>query len=92
MTLSPVSARCFNHASRPAFALCVSCGKAICQSCATLWDGRYFCVDCLAQQRAAAGRRRAILRSLATAATGAALLLFATFLRAWLGALLAEVF
>lgn len=91
MTLALATARCVHHADRPAFAVCVSCARALCQSCATPWDGRYFCVSCLAGQRAAAGRRRAWLRTALTVALAAALLFAATYLRAWIGALLAEV-
>lgn len=91
MLPSLATARCFNHADRPAFAVCVSCRKAVCQSCATLWEGRHFCVDCLAGQRAGAGRRRALARTLLVVAAAAALLFVATYLRVWVGAFLAEV-
>lgn len=92
MPPSLATARCFNHADRPAFAFCVSCRKALCQSCATLWEGRYFCVTCLSEQRAGVGRRRVRLQILLAVAAAAALLFVATYLRVWVGAFLAEVF
>jgi hypothetical protein len=91
MPSSLATARCVNHADRPAFAVCVSCAKTLCQSCATPWDGRYYCIACLAVQRQAAGRRRAWLRPALMAALALALFFAAVYLRAWVGALLAEV-
>ena len=43
--------------SRSAIAICVACRKPICQACSTLWEGIHHCTACLAQRRAAVGRR-----------------------------------
>lgn len=83
---------CFYHPDRSALAICVSCRKPICQSCSTLWEGMHHCTACLAQRRASAGERGAALRTIAVALLTLALLTGATFLRAWLGALLMEGF
>jgi hypothetical protein len=50
---------CYHHPDRPAMAICVSCGKRICPSCATPWEGRQYCAPCLAIRSAAAGPDRA---------------------------------
>jgi hypothetical protein len=42
---------CSNHADRPAFAVCMTCRKSLCQECATTWDGIHYCAGCLAQRR-----------------------------------------
>ena len=41
----------FTHPARPAFAVCMSCAKPLCQECATQWDGIWHCAKCLAAKR-----------------------------------------
>jgi hypothetical protein len=87
-----LATRCFNHPGRPAVAICVSCGKAVCASCSTPWEGMHHCISCLAARRAAAGDRRAAVRSIAVAILAVAAAVAVTLLRAVAGALLARVF
>jgi hypothetical protein len=47
--------RCAHHAERPALALCMGCRKALCQECATTFEGIHYCAACLAEQRTARG-------------------------------------
>ena len=42
---------CAQHADRLSHAMCMSCRKAICQECATQWEGINYCAVCLAVQR-----------------------------------------
>ena len=83
-------AHCFYHPDRSALAICVSCRKPICQSCSTLWEGIHHCTACLAQRRATVSRSGTGVRTAFMILLTFALLAAATFLRGWLGALLAE--
>ena len=83
-------AHCFYHPDRSALAICVSCRKPICQSCSTLWEGMHHCTACLAQRRATVTRSGTGVRTAFMILLTLALLAVATFLRGWLGALLAE--
>lgn len=77
------------HAQRPAFAVCMQCTKALCQECATQWDGIWYCSACLALQRGQSATRSHAL-GWVTAIAGALLVLFAgTRLMVWTGVLLA---
>lgn len=84
------SAHCFYHPDRSALAICVSCRKPICQSCSTLWEGMHHCAACLALRRATVTRSGTGVRTAFMILLTLALLAAATFLRGWLGALLAE--
>ena len=65
---SPLQRRhCANHADRPGYAVCMACGKVVCQECATRWDGINYCVGCLAERRLGARRRSSALRWVALA-------------------------
>ena len=44
---------CAHHPDRPAHALCMSCHRAVCQECATTWEGINYCAPCLARRRQA---------------------------------------
>jgi hypothetical protein len=87
-----LATRCHNHPDRPAAALCVGCGKPVCASCSTRWEGMHHCASCLAVRRTAAGDRRAAAATLAMALLAAAAAVAVTFLRAVAGALLARLF
>ena len=52
MTTQPIRV-CAFHDQRPAFAVCMSCAKLLCQECASQWDGIWHCSPCLAAKRAA---------------------------------------
>lgn len=41
---------CYRHPSRAADELCDVCGKAICEECMTLRQGKYLCPDCAGEQ------------------------------------------
>lgn len=88
----PASAHCFYHPDRAAIAICVSCRKPVCQACSTLWEGIHHCTACLAQRRAAVGRRGTTVRTVVLGLLTLALLAGVTVLRAWIGAVLAEGF
>ena len=42
---------CVFHEERPAYAVCMSCAKTLCQECATQWDGIWYCAACLGAKR-----------------------------------------
>ncbi|HYN21035.1 MAG TPA: hypothetical protein VE078_08750 [Thermoanaerobaculia bacterium] len=85
-------AHCFYHPDRSAIAICVACRKPICQACSTLWEGIHHCTACLAQRRAAVGRRGTAVRTIVLGLLTLALLAGVTVLRAWIGAVLMEGF
>jgi hypothetical protein len=79
---------CHQHPDRPAMALCVACGKRICPACATPWEGRQYCVSCLAARSTATGGDRTAWGWAALALAGCALLWLVTWLRPlWAGLL-----
>jgi hypothetical protein len=92
MPSSARPARCFNHPDVPALARCVRCGKAVCASCSTRWEGMHHCNSCLAARRAAEPDRPALARAVALALLGLAVAGGVTVLRAIAGAVLARVF
>jgi hypothetical protein len=87
---SPI--HCFHHPDRLAAALCVRCGRPVCASCATRWEGMNHCAGCLAARRAAAREAgtvaRVVLLGLLTLGLAAGL----TLARAVAGAALARLF
>lgn len=83
---------CANHAARPAFAVCMTCRKSICQECATQWDGIYHCTTCLAARRGANVRRSRAAGWLALVAASLILLYVSAHVMVWAGALLAGLF
>lgn len=88
----PAARWCVFHEERPAFAVCMSCAKTLCQECATQWDGIYHCAPCLAKQRTAVVTRSPIGAWLAVIAASALLLLLTARLMVWSGALIAGLF
>jgi len=83
---------CANHAARPAFAVCMTCRKAICQECATQWDGIYHCTSCLAARRGATVSRSRAAGWLSLMAASLILLYVSDRAMVWAGALMAELF
>ncbi|MBI2932709.1 MAG: hypothetical protein HYY16_13765 [Planctomycetes bacterium] len=61
--------RCANHPERYGHALCMTCGKVVCQECATPWDGINYCASCLARRRQGARKGGSALSWAALAAT-----------------------
>ena len=38
--------RCYRHPDRDAIAVCVGCGRGICEDCATKIGGKFYCKEC----------------------------------------------
>ena len=38
--------RCYKHPDRDAIAVCVGCGREICEDCATKIGGKFYCKEC----------------------------------------------
>jgi hypothetical protein len=87
-----IAVHCLNHPDRPALAICVSCGKAVCAACSTRWEGMHHCISCLAARRQAAGQRAAVVRAIAAALLALGAAAGVTWLRAIAGAALARLF
>jgi hypothetical protein len=88
----PARRHCIHHPQRLAFAVCMTCRNAVCQACATQWDGIYHCTACLAARRNASKERGSAAGWL-TLAVGAALMLWlCTHAMVVAGALLAGLF
>jgi hypothetical protein len=81
--------RCAVHQQRPGFAVCMQCAKALCQECATQWDGIWYCAQCLAARRGASRGRSHAGGWIAVIAASIVLLFFSTRLMVWTGVLLA---
>jgi len=88
----PAAKHCANHASRPAFALCMTCRKSLCQECATQWDGIYHCASCLAVRRGENVGRSRVASWIALVAASSILLYVSARVMVWAGALLAGLF
>ena len=73
-------------------ARCVSCRKAICQECATQWEGINYCVRCLKERRSAASTRSPVLLWLPMTIALAALFYLASYALVWVGAFMRDVF
>ncbi|HET7437798.1 MAG TPA: hypothetical protein VFN10_24040 [Thermoanaerobaculia bacterium] len=83
---------CSVHAQRPAFAVCMTCAKTLCQECATQWDGIWHCASCLGAKRAVTVKHSAAAGWISIAAATALLLYFSARLMVWTGALIAGLF
>lgn len=83
---------CANHPQRSAFAVCMTCKKAVCQECATQWDGIYHCASCLTAQRKAMVRRSPVLGWMAVLLLSLILLFAGAHLMVWTGVLIAGLF
>jgi hypothetical protein len=84
-----VASSCVHHSDRPAHALCMSCGAAVCQECATTWDGINHCASCLAKRGQARERRRSWPALLLVLAASAGLFWLGAKLMVWAGAVAA---
>ncbi len=69
----------------------MSCRKAVCQECATTWDGIHYCAPCLAKQRRATRGRSDWAAFLAVVAASAGLFWALVRLMPWAGVLAVEV-
>lgn len=82
---------CANHPERPAYAVCMSCRRTLCQECATQWDGIWHCVQCLAAKRTSASARSSAGGWIAVSAATLILLYVSTRLMVWTGVLIAGI-
>lgn len=83
---------CANHPERPALALCMACGRRLCQECATPWEGIHFCAACLAARRGSGRERRRLLAWLPMLLAAALLFLLANELRVFVAVALGGMF
>lgn len=88
----PAKRSCANHGDRAAFAVCMTCRKAVCQECATQWDGIYHCTSCLAARRGATVRRSRVAGWIGIIGASLVLLYVSAHAMVWAGALLAGLF
>jgi hypothetical protein len=86
-----VASSCVHHPARPAHALCMSCHRAVCQECATTWDGINYCAACLARRRQAAGPRSSFLGLLVVLGAAAGLFWIVARLMVWASVLAVEL-
>jgi hypothetical protein len=84
------SRTCVFHEERPAFAVCMSCAKLLCQECANQWDGIWHCAECLAAKRAGVTHESHAGGWLMVTAASLALLFVCAKVMVWSGALLAS--
>jgi hypothetical protein len=84
--------RCAVHEQRPAFARCMACSTALCQSCATDWDGIWHCAACLAAKRIGGKQRSSFLGWVSVAVLAPLLLYSSARLMVIIGATLAGLF
>ncbi len=83
---------CFHHPDRQAFAVCMTCRNAVCQSCSTQWDGINYCTACLAARRDASRGGRAIAGWFTLTAGTLAAVWLSVRAMVWAGALIAGLF
>jgi len=77
------SQACANHSERAARAVCMSCKKAVCQECATQWEGINYCVHCLRNQRKQTTVRSSMPEAVVVLVASVALFFLAGYLMLW---------
>lgn len=80
---------CVFHSDRPAYAVCMSCAKTLCQECATQWDGIWHCAACLAAKRGVEKRESHVAAWIGVSGFSILLLYLSAKVMVWSGALLA---
>ena len=80
---------CAFHDERPAYAVCMSCAKLLCQECASQWDGIWHCAACLAAKRGTDRRRSHAGGWIAVTLASLFILFLSTKIMVWSGTLLA---
>ena len=84
--------RCAVHEQRPAFARCMACSTALCQACATDWDGIWHCAACLAAKRSGGKKRSNIFGWVSVGVLSALLLYSSARLMVIISAIIAGLF
>lgn len=74
---------CANHPERAARAVCMSCKKAVCQECATQWEGINYCVQCLRNRREKQTTSSSVPGTILVVAASVILFLLASLLMMW---------
>jgi hypothetical protein len=69
----------------------MSCHRAVCQECATTWEGIHYCAPCLAERRQPAERATPWAAGALVLAAAAGLLWVVTRLMVWAGVLIADI-
>jgi hypothetical protein len=90
-TETDVASTCVHHSERPAHALCMSCHRAVCQECATTWEGIHYCTRCLAEQRQSTEAATPWAAGVLVLAAAAGLFWVVTRLMVWAGVLVADI-
>ena len=88
----PATQRCSVHEQWPAFARCMSCGKMLCQECATQWDGIWHCATCLGTKRGAVVQRSPLFSWIAVITLSLFMLFAGARVMVWTAALVAGLF
>ena len=86
-----MASTCAHHPERPAHALCMSCHRAVCQECATTWEGINYCAPCLARRRQLPRTSTPWAGWLLVLGAAAGLFWVVTRLMVWAGVLLTDV-
>ena len=86
-----MASTCAHHRDRPAHALCMSCHRAVCQECATTWEGINYCTPCLARQRRSRTAVTPWIGWILVLGAAAGLFWAVTRLMVWAGVLAADV-
>lgn len=84
--------RCAVHEQRPAFARCMACSTALCQGCATDWDGIWHCAACLAAKRSGGKKRSGVFGWVSVSVLSALLLYSSARLMVIISAIIAGLF
>ena len=86
-----MASTCAHHPERPAHALCMSCHRAVCQECATTWEGINYCAPCLARRRQSTRTGTPWVGWLLVLGAAAGLFWVVTRLMVWAGVLVTDV-
>ena len=70
----------------------MTCGKMLCQECATQWDGIWHCAACLGVKRGAKVERSPVFSWLGVLVLSAILLYTGARLMVWTAAVIASLF
>ncbi len=86
-----MASTCAHHPERLAHALCMSCHRAVCQECATTWEGINYCAPCLSRRRRSTRTGTPWAGWLLVLGAAAGLFWVVTRLMVWAGVLVNDV-